>query len=328
MGKHERQSIEEAEKIIVKILRSQKVTDFDRKNHWFNHALALGEKIKKDFPKINSARHLGNRYDNTGDILIISNGNDIFIEIKMSDMKLGVGTKANISQNALTENLLFTNKTISWKDFRQKNQHDKWVDDYLDRYSKYPKRILKIENKTSQKEEKARYLRELKKRGNKKAVSILDSISKRDRKEKIEYLNYLSSQKQQKEIIKRFFVLLILGIHQKEELKNLIDKDDLFQEIQNLFVYYSNSHKNKIIVRKEDVGERIQYLLTKFSDFKIVFPKGLTHCRLVGIESKSKKAIPLLQIVLHWKNIAQGIKTPCLNVFDLTAGINFGINRK
>lgn len=32
MGKHERQQIEEAEKIIVKLLNSQKINDLDRKN--------------------------------------------------------------------------------------------------------------------------------------------------------------------------------------------------------------------------------------------------------------------------------------------------------
>lgn len=78
MGKHERQQIEEAEKIIVKLLNSQKINDFDRKNRWFNHASAITEKIKKDFPNFEKARHLGNRYDNTGDILVVSAGKAFF----------------------------------------------------------------------------------------------------------------------------------------------------------------------------------------------------------------------------------------------------------
>jgi len=56
---------------------------------------------------------LGSRYDNTGDILIISNGERIFIEIKMSDTKTGMGTKANISQDALTLNHLIEEKAQS-----------------------------------------------------------------------------------------------------------------------------------------------------------------------------------------------------------------------
>lgn len=166
------------------------------------------------------------------------------------------------------------------------------------------------------KEEKARYLRDLKAKGNKKAESILKNIRERDKKEKIEYLTYLSNQEQQKETIKKFLILITLGIHRKEELANLIRKDDFFQEVQNLFVYCGNSYKDRIIVRKEDAEKRINEILRKYSDFEIIFPKGLTHCKIVG--RKGMVSEPLLQIVFLWKNIAQGIKTPCLNIFDLT----------
>ena len=321
MGKHERQQIEEAEKIIVKILNSRKLTTSDRENYWIEHVFAIAKKIQEDFPNIRTARHLGNRYDNTGDISILSNGREFFIETKMSDTKTGVGTRANISQDTLTENYLFENGSKSWSKFRYEKKHEEWVSDYLNRFLKYPKHILKITNPILQKEEKARYLRELKKKKNKTAEDILGLIQERDKKEKIEYLNYLRGQKQQKEMIKRFFVLIILGIHKKEVLKSLIKSDNFFQEIQNIFVYYSNIFRRKIVVRKEDVGERVKKILEKFSDFVIIFPKGTTHCKIVGIKKRSQQ--PLLQIVLHWKNIAQGIKTPCLNVFDLTTKVSF-----
>jgi len=316
MGKHERQSIEEAEKTIVKILNSQNLNDFDRKNHWFSHASSIAERIKKDFINITSARHLGNRYDNTGDILIISKKNKFFIETKMSDTKSGIGTKANISQDALTEYHLFMGKVKSWSRFRQEKNHDKWVNDFLNQFTNYPQNILKITDSTLQKEEKARYLRKLANK-NKKARDVLNNIHGKDKKEKIKYLVYLNNKRQQKKMVKRFFILIILGIHRKEELENLIKKDNFFQEIQNLFVYYGNASKGRIISRREDVGERIKKILEKYSDFKIIFPKGLTHCKIIGIKSEVSK--PLLQIVFHWKNIAQGIKTPCLNIFDLTA---------
>ena len=316
MGKHERQSIEEAEKTIVKILNSQNLNDFDRKNHWFSHASSIAERIKKDFINITSARHLGNRYDNTGDILIISKKNKFFIETKMSDTKSGIGTKANISQDALTEYHLFMGKVKSWSRFRQEKNHDKWVNDFLNQFTNYPQNILKITDSTLQKEEKARYLRKLANK-NKKARDVLNNIHGKDKKEKIKYLVYLNNKRQQKKMVKRFFILIILGIHRKEELENLIKKDNFFQEIQNLFVYYGNASKGRIISRREDVGERIKKILEKHSDFKIIFPKGLTHCKIIGIKGEVSK--PLLQIVFHWKNIAQGIKTPCLNIFDLTA---------
>jgi len=316
MGKHERKSIEEAEKTIVKILNSQNLNDFDRQNHWFSHASSIAERIKKDFINITSARHLGNRYDNTGDILIISKKNKFFIETKMSDTKSGIGTKANISQDALTEYHLFMGKVKSWSRFRQEKNHDKWVNDFLNQFTNYPQNILKITDSTLQKEEKARYLRKLANK-NKKARDVLNNIHGKDKKEKIKYLVYLNNKRQQKKMVKRFFILIILGIHRKEELENLIKKDNFFQEIQNLFVYYGNASKGRIISRREDVGERIKKILEKHSDFKIIFPKGLTHCKIIGIKGEVSR--PLLQIVFHWKNIAQGIKTPCLNIFDLTA---------
>lgn len=319
MGKHERQLIKEAEKIIVKVLNSRSLNTSDKKNRWLNHAFTMAEKISNDFKNISSARHLGNRYDNTGDISIISNSDKFFIEVKMSDTKLGVGTKANISQDALTDNHFFKGKVKSWSKFRQEKNHDKWVNSSLNQYRRYPRRILKIANPITQKEEKARFLRDLANKGNKKAKSILSNIREKDRKEKIEYLAYLNSQEQQNEMIKRFFILITLGIHIKEVLGDLIRKDNFFREIQNLFVYYANYHRGKIVIRQEDAGEKIRKILKRYSDFKIIFLKGLTHCKIVGIKNKIPE--PLLQIVLHWKNIAQGIKTPCLNIFDLTVNI-------
>lgn len=315
MGKHERALIEGAEKIIVKVLNSQKITAADRKNPWLEHATAIAIRIKRDFPNIKRAHHLGNRYDNTGDILIILvSGSQNFVEVKMSATREGVGTKANISQDALTDNYLFLGKPQSWSEFRKHKGHDRWVNSYLSTFKRYPSHIFKIANPILQKEEKARYLRKLKSEGNKKAISILNKIHTEDRKEKLEYLRYLSKQKQQKEMIKKFFILLVLGIHRKNELQDLIKRASFFSEVRSLTIYYANSYKSMITVRKEDTGKRIKSLLDEFSRFEISFPSGLTQCKLVGV--KGKNSVSLLQIVFHWKNIAQGIKTPCLNVFE------------
>ena len=138
-----------------------------------------------------------------------------------------------------------------------------------------------------------------------------------DKTEKIEYLNYLKEQKQLSEMIKRFFVLIKLGVHRKDELRELIKDKNFLAHAENLLVYYSNSYEGKIVIYKENVGKKIKEILEKLNDFKIIFPEGLTHCKLVGFRDNSSK--PLLQIVFHWKNIAQGIMTPCLNIFDLAA---------
>ncbi|OGY48785.1 MAG: hypothetical protein A3J65_03820 [Candidatus Buchananbacteria bacterium RIFCSPHIGHO2_02_FULL_45_11b] len=308
MGKHERESIEEAEKIIVKLLNNESLSKSDLKNHWLEHTRSIAKKIKKDFSDITSVRHLGNDYATIGDISFMYYGQEIIVEAKMSDKKSGRGTKANISQNALTENKLFGGGVDSWSEFRNKKRHDLWVMKYLDEFKEYP------ENLPQDKENKARYLRKFKKK-NKKAAEILNEIQKRDRREKEEYLLYLSKQKQIPENIRRFLSLIILGIHKKEKISALIRSDDFIFKAQKLILYYGNLSDKKIIVSSEDVGSSLKKILSKFKYFKINFSPDVTCCKLVGVDSKGNN-VTLLQIVLHWKNIAQGIKTPCLNIFD------------
>lgn len=327
MGKHERKLIEEAEKIIVDLLNNKII---DNKNFiinpWREHIIELSNFIIKEYPNILVAQHLGNRYDNTGDILLkLSSGEEIYIEIKMSATKSGIGTEANIGQDALTKNNLFIKKIKDWSEFRKEKKHDLWVDKILSLYKRYPLKIKNISNKKIKLEEKARYLRNLKLKGDHSATDILNEINKKDRDEKIEYLNYLKEQEQNPEMIKRFFILLKMGIHKNEIIKNLIDKSNFFKEIQNLFIYYANYDGNRITIRKENVGKKIQEIIKKFSDFRLIFSKSETHCKLVSLMNGEE--IPLLQIAYHWKNISQGIQTPCLNIFDLTNKL-IDINRK
>ncbi|MBU1131410.1 hypothetical protein KJ840_04725 [Patescibacteria group bacterium] len=318
MGKHERKLIEEAEKFLVSLLNKEGIDEVSlRENPWWEYVVELTGFISREYSNIVTAQHLGNSYDNTGDILLkLSSGKEIYIEIKMSATKSGIGTKANISQNALTNGGLFKNDPKSWSDFRSELRHDTWVDGLLNKHKNYPSNINNIKNKKIRLEEKARYLRKLAEGDNGLAKNILDKIRFKDRKEKIVYLNYLKKQKQDPEMIKRFFILLEMGIHKDEEIKDLIIKDNFFQEIQNLYVYYVNYDGRKILIKKENVGNKIQKIIKRFLGFKIVFPKLKTHCKIIGITKKGD--IPLLQVVYHWKNIAQGIKTPCLNIFDLT----------
>ncbi len=280
MGKHERNIIETAEKIIVKILNKKKINANDETNHWYDCAVAIANQILADYPDLKSAKHLGNRYDNIGDILLKLPGSELYLEIKISDTKSGKGTRANISQDALTENKLFVGRVVSWSDFRKSWQHDQWVDDELNFFKKYPKKIL---DKKPNFEEKARYLRD------KKITKILSKIREKDRKEKIEYLNYLSRQEQNPEMLKRFYILLMLGIHKKENLFDLINRNDFFQQAKNLIIYYGNKYKTGVAARKENAGERINNLLKGSFVFKLIFPPAVTYCKVVKVD-KNKKA--------------------------------------
>lgn len=311
MGEHERGLIKKAELIIVKILNIEKITESDETNRWFRHAVKIAKVIKKDFGKI-KAQHLGDSYDTIGDIKIkLPDNQVVFIETKMSDTKEGKGTKANISQDALTENGLFKGKIKSWSEFRSDNNHYGWVSKYLDSFGKYPNLISKISNLTKRIEWKARFLRD---RGGKVGAQILEQISNKDREEKLDYLNYLKTQKQNSDNVKKFFILIMLGIHVQELLGRLIKRDNFFEEVENSYIYYANSYRGKIIVRKDNVKEKVDGLSRKYSEFKIIFPENRTQCKIVGL--RSGKQDELLTVVFHWKNVAQGIQTPCLNIFE------------
>lgn len=309
MGKHERDLIKEAELIIVKILNGQSIIDSDRKNPWFDHAIKIASHIKSDYYNIEKAIHLGDTYENAGDILLkIIDGHDIIVEVKMSESKSGLGTKANLGQNSLTELGLFNSGVTSWSHFRDSLGHTKWVNKYLDLYKNYPDNIYQIKNINGAIEGKARYLRD------NKILEILFKISDRDRKEKIKYLQYLSVNQQNEENIKKFYILLMLGIHKGSIISELMSHNDLISELENLIVYYSNVRDSNITVTKEDVGVRVRSLVTH-SIFKIIFPKNVTHCLIVR-KKKDGKIEKLLAIAFHWKNVSQGIQTPCLNIFD------------
>ena len=319
MGKHERELIKRAELIIVKILNNEKLSKSDFKNHWFKHACATAEAMKADFFGISSAKHLGDNYATIGDISFTSKGHEMIVEIKMSDTEFSLGTKANISQNALTDNKLFEGDVYSWSEYRDKKHHDLWIMKFLDKFKNYPTIVSDIENIQNNKEEKARYLIKFKKK-DRSAKKILDDIHDRDRKEKEEYLLYLSKQKQIPGRIRRFLGLIMLGIHRREEMSALIKSDRFIDEAKRLIIYYGNLSDNKIIVGKQNVGNTFKRILNRFVHFEINFIPGITHCKLMGVE-KSGNKVPLLQIVIHWKNISQGIKTPCLNIFDLYSSI-------
>lgn len=318
MGKHERKFIEDAERILVSFLNKEKVGEEDLKsNPWSKHAAELAIYIITKYPNLISAKHLGNRYDNTGDILLKLPNKEIYIEVKMSESKTSKGTLANISQDAFTENGLFENNTKKWSTFRKEKKHDRWVSRLLNKFKKYPTKVDSISNENKKRETEARYLRDISKdKKNKFALKILTEIQEKDKIEKISYLNYLAKQKQIPEMIKRFFILIKMGVHRDKEIKDLIRRENFFKEIQDLYVYYVNIDNNRVVIREENVGKKIEEILKNILEFKLVFPKHETHCKIVGVTKKG--VIPLLQIVYHWKNIAQGIKTPCLNIFDLT----------
>jgi len=328
MGKFERGSAEKLERGLVELINSKKTTISDRclRN--------LFDRVRISYPNIKSALFIGRSYNEPGDVkLFLEDGRIVYLELKL--VERGKGTLANISQDALTSlGLLYhpSGQAISWSKFREKNSFDRKVLEELRRFTKYPPNI----NKDS-KEDMARYLRDqyikpnpgqaietkvkeiLQKSNNpdeKLAAEIVLNILDLARKDKLDYINYLRTLSQDHDRIRKFTILLLLGFHKMDRLEGGLQRfnqiiDALSKGNYNFVTYYVI--KSNCSVIKEDLSCLIPRLLQ--ADFRIVFPPNQTDILVEFKDPASNSYIPILRIVFHWKNVFQGIKTPCLNVF-------------
>ena len=328
LGKHERQEIEDAERIVVDLISNKNISAKQKKNKWIKHSIETVKAIKRDFEDIKQAEHIGNMYGagEIGDIKILTD-DWIYIELKMSESEKGKGTLANISQEALTASNLFKKEDIiSWSEYRDHFKFPKRVLDLLNEYKGYPSN-LGSGSTNNQIKKKGAFLKKkfVEKKGNKKVeievckyinthsisqvASIICSIIKLARQDKIDYLNYLKDIEQNPEQIKKFIIAMCIGYHTRKQLNHILNLnyDDIFKILNTYYVYYTNVIKSKIIVSKEDLGKEIQDIIK--SDVKIAFADDQTNCIILSNDKK------ILRVVYHWKNKFQGIETPCLNIF-------------
>lgn len=327
MGKHEREIVQKAEKIAVKLINNEELS-FEEKDHPFNK---LNKKfvdiIKEKYPNIKKAEHLGNQYNTIGDIcLILEDERTIFIELKY--LKTGFGTLCNISQNALTQLDIYNCE--SWSDFRKKRKHAQTVRNFLDQFD-YPDEIRDDKTKKSI-YEKATYLKriinpegkdieplceEIIKNGsqyseNKKlAARIILNIINFDRKIKLEYLSLLKNSYVNKEKLKRFCFLILTGTHTIRDLKENMNKDleGLLEKTRNYKIYYL--YKESLEIKEETNLNEYGKILR--NDIEVRIKENQTSLIVYSlIDNKREK---IIRISFHWKNKFQGIQTPCLNIF-------------
>jgi len=334
MGKHERQEIESAEKILIDLLNQKYLSNNQSRNKWIEHCSELEKVIRRDFGKIKSAEHIGNIYGKgeIGDIKILTEKNTkwLYIELKMSETPKGKGTLANISQDALTTSKLFSgSKIISWNNFRKKKKFDQKVIDGLNTYKNYPdsfnrgsintqiskkaaflkikvQKFLGLSSKTGISNIVCNYINT---KGLAEIAQICCNIINMARKDKISYLNYINSFPQNKNNIKKFTIAMLIGYHIRAQLKHIlnIQYQEILKILESYHVYYTNEISGKIKVSSDDLGKDISQVMQ--GNIRIEFPKDQTNCL---IKSNNKN---LLRIVYHWKNKFQGIETPCLNIF-------------
>jgi hypothetical protein len=305
MGKHEREEITQLEISVVQMLNGGRVM-LEQTNKWYSHILPLVIYIKKRFENYKKAEYVGDEYGKTrGDIkLILDNNEEVFIELKSSETSKSRGTLANIAQNSLTDYGLFGGRGIlSWSEFRKKSDFQLRVNILLDQY--HYSDILSYDDK-------ARYIRQRTLKGDGQARAIKSEIMEMATEDKQDYIAYLRRFKLNQEKLRKFVYCMVSGIHTNKEILSFIN--DQGAEIPPLVTLYSNVVKGEVMV-SESKGVSWE----KMIGFDFVFPKkGEIYSYIVVKNSNLEVDKKILGLILHWKNIFQGIKTPCINVFLAT----------
>jgi hypothetical protein len=329
MGKFERGEAEKLERDVVNLLNNATIGAPHRCSQ------RVAERIRGDF-NVRRAEFIGRSYDEPGNIkLLLADGRIAYVELKL--VESGKGTRANLGQDALTKFRLFRGDgVLSWSMFRKKTGFDNAVLEKLRSYNYYDRtRLLKY--KGDEKERRARYLRDLlrPKPGEavekavmraltspdpkiKEAARIVGEILELARLDKLKYLEHLKSLEQDPEAIRKFSILILLGVHKEDVMERAYNYFDHFIRslLKGNFVYRTYYvRKRDCEVCVEDLTSLIDKLL-KIKDFRITFPENETNCIIEFLDPDSGEWRKLLRVVFHWKNVFQGIATPCLNIFD------------
>ncbi|MBP1923859.1 hypothetical protein J2751_002905 [Halorubrum alkaliphilum] len=330
MGKHERAQAKATEQAVVALLQGRDVPAEVREKAYIDMAHRLAKHIRGDFPGLQNPRHIGNSYDSIGDVAVTTaSGDEVYIELKV--VKQGTGTLSNISQNSLTIFDL-VDGVESWKAFRKAQNHGDWVDSKLDQFS-YPDDLKGNNGTVSRRRNKAGHLKETIGYESSKdtmdavrrvendpnatqdqqlAASITRSIIERDRKEKISYVQKLQQASQNPSNIKKFSLLLLLGVHKKKHLEQYWDipLDELESAVENYRIYYGRRKTNS--VEAKDPSSFLTDLVDR--DFRIQFNDDQTSVRIVVSDSDEERLF--LRASLHWGRKFQGIDNARLNVFE------------
>jgi len=246
----------------------------------------LKREIIEKFPGVNRLEFIGTRHQEPGDIKVFKdNGVLGFAEIKTS-LKTKSGTLANkgcasisnIFNNLEPYHTFVKNTMYSGKNYWQKVRE-----------------LLKV-NPLKNKPDEELYTKAREERDKKNSNALL-TINALDKENKRKYINLMKEKYEKGEYNKEaLFSLvsdLLKGINTKaqEKFRSNIIKTFLVNT-NNGFVMLQS---DKVKISKENLGMSFLPEITSFF-----------------VTNNGEK---ILRFTLHWKNIAQGIKTPCFNIF-------------
>lgn len=238
--------------------------------------------------KIKTLEYAANSHEDVGDFIIIyTDETKSYIEIKYLTTD-GSGTLANIGPEWV-KNYNLCKGIISFNDFNKKISWFDYVRSKLLEYDCSFEVGTKKELKDSAEE-----LKENSNLGDEFASKIKAEISEMSKIRKIEYLSYLSSLQLDEENLRKFTIDMLEGRHSRKQR----------QKSDKAIPIYINYKKNSIVISNKKIDDEF------VSGLHIVYDKNLTNFKINNINNET-----VLTVCLHWKNVFQGIATPCFNIF-------------
>ena len=304
MGSYERSVVQAAEVSIVAFLNSGR-SRLAAAHPWSGHDVAVAQRLAADFP-VAGATHTGNRYDSPGDIRLTLRdaSREVLVETKLSDSEAGVGTAANISQDALTKYGIFTD-VEAWSAWRRRRGYAEVVGRILDRWPP-ARRVGTIPDK-------GRLVRDAA-RNDPVARSIQDAVVAYANDDRSAYQALLRTKPVNAERLREFVLALFMGAHTAAEINELLESGlprTPADVPANYYVYYTNFKHGRIVVRSH-TPDTLKQLLS-VTDYRLELEHG-THTAHITAQAGDDR-VELLHFLHHWKNVFIGIETPCINVF-------------
>jgi hypothetical protein len=326
------------EELVCDIINN-KISPTDHKNPKYDNAVRIANFIKSKFDSIRSCVHIGKDHSKRGDLVLITNKEDLIIELKvLTNDSRSKGTLCNSSQDILYKLKLIEN-CKPWSKWRKEHSYKMKIAEQLNRNPSVTISDLKPTGTAIA--NSARYVRDNivyplgKKRGIE--VKAMDSLITRleenrnfefSTEEKIavdstkeilniaradlkEYLSHCAEKKINQSNFKKFLALIKSGFHRIDTLQDKINLsiDEIIELNSNYYIiyFYPNNKSNKSIFKVEGYKE-IKEWIEQIKEMEIEI-EGESVWVLVNGER-------FLQLKFHWRNVYFGIQTPSVEIFD------------
>lgn len=272
MGKHEREKVEKAERDVCARINGN---GGNADHELAEESKALAERLTQDFD-IKRCEHVGNEYgDALGDLVLHTDNDKKYVEVKF--LNRGSGTRANMSQDSLTNYGLFQGDPLSWSEFRKESGFNDWRREKLNEFD-YPEEVESVSGDKTRLYKKAKHLKSVLGVGRsptmgvvnevlagnaspdeEKAAQIVKDVYKRANEGKTEYIDYIMDFGQNENAVKKLTLLILCGAHSGTEIEDRwsLSLNEIIDTVdEGYHVYYV--YKGSCSVKQEDLHEELR----------------------------------------------------------------------